>query len=134
MPRLLLWCRLFKENGPCAIDPENIFGNKAESIWMEFNASIVYIDQPVGVGFSYGDAEDADHDEQEVANDMYHFLHEFSEANGDLLKTNEFFVFGESYGGHYAPATAHRVGAPNLKGLGVGNGLAAAPEAVHELC
>ena len=29
-----------------------------------FNTSIVYIDQPVGVGFSYGDVEDDDHDEQ----------------------------------------------------------------------
>ena len=57
---------------------------------------------------------------------MYHFLHEFSEANDNLLQTNEFFIFGESYGGHYAPSTAHRVGTSlNLKGLGVGNGLTA---------
>jgi cathepsin A (carboxypeptidase C) len=75
---------------------------------------------------------------------MYQFLHAFSEAKGDLLKTNPFFIFGkwlhetfadalpchsfvfvgESYGGHYAPATADRIGKSlNLQGLGVGNGL-----------
>jgi|EP00945_MAST-04E_sp_MAST-4E-sp1_P006181 cathepsin A (carboxypeptidase C) len=117
---------LFKENGPCQIDPSDILNTKMNPYGWNANASIMYIDQPAGVGFSYGDAEDADHNEKEVAEDMFHFLHEFSQANGDLLKTNEFFVFGESYGGHYAPATAHRVGTSlNLKGLGVGNGLTA---------
>ena len=88
------------------------------------NASIVFIDQPVGVGFSYGDSQDELHDEAGVATDMYQFLHAFSEGNGDLLKTNPFFIFGESYGGHYAPATADRIGQSlNLQGLGVGNGL-----------
>ena len=117
---------LFKENGPCQIDPDHEDKTILNPYGWNSNASIVYIDQPVGVGFSYGDKSDADHDEEEVAEDMYHFLHEFSEANDNLLKTNDFFVFGESYGGHYAPATANRVGKSlNLQGLGVGNGLTA---------
>ena len=117
---------LFKENGPCMIDPAHQDQTKPNPFSWNTNANIMYIDQPAGVGFSYGDAEDADHNEKEVAEDMYNFLHEFSDANNDLLKTNEFFVFGESYGGHFAPATAHRVGTSlNLKGLGVGNGLTA---------
>ena len=115
---------LFKENGPCQIDPDHDDKTIINPYGWNSNASIVYIDQPVGVGFSYGDKSDADHDEEEVAEDMFHFLHEFSEANNNLLKTNDFFVFGESYGGHYAPATANRVGKTlNLQGLGVGNGL-----------
>ena len=48
------------------------------------------------------------------------------------LRSNAFFVFGESYAGHYVPNVAHRVwvgngagGAPhiNLVGMSVGNGL-----------
>ena len=48
------------------------------------------------------------------------------------MQENEFYVFGESYGGHYAPAISSRIfegnqnndGAKiNLKGVGVGNGL-----------
>lgn len=117
---------LFKENGPCKIDPNHDDQTLKNTYGWNTNANIVYIDQPAGVGFSYGDTSDADHDEAEVAEDMYNFLHEFSEANNNLLKTNDFFVFGESYGGHYAPATANRVGnSLNLKGLGVGNGLTA---------
>jgi cathepsin A (carboxypeptidase C) len=117
---------LFKENGPCKIDPNHDDQTLKNAYGWNTNANIVYIDQPAGVGFSYGDTSDADHDEAEVAEDMYNFLHEFSEANNNLLKTNDFFIFGESYGGHYAPATANRVGnSLNLKGLGVGNGLTA---------
>ena len=60
-------------------------------------------------------------------------LQAFLAANPRFLK-NEFFVFGESYGGHYAPSTAWRIvdGNNNLQpgdvhvnlaGLAVGNGL-----------
>jgi cathepsin A (carboxypeptidase C) len=58
-----------------------------------------------------------------VAEYIYHFLHEFFDANPQF-KQNELYIFGESYGGHYAPSVANRVGdSLNLKGLGVGNGL-----------
>lgn len=119
---------LFHENGPCKVNTDH----KTTSInpygWNS-NASIVYIDQPAGVGFSYGDAGDEDHDEEGVARDMYYFLHEFSSANDDILSKNEFYIYGESYGGHYAPAIAYRVGQSlNLKGLSVGNGLTNPPE------
>ena len=34
------------------------------------------------------------------------------------FKSNELFIFGESYGGHYAPNVAHRIGSSlNLKVL-----------------
>lgn len=74
-----------------------------------------------------------DHNEAEVSRDMYNFLLAFYEAHPKLLK-NPFFLFGESYGGHYVPATALAVLRGNvakkgvhvpLTGLSVGNGLTA---------
>ncbi|PWV07618.1 putative serine carboxypeptidase (CBP1) [Trypanosoma cruzi] len=62
---------------------------------------------------------------------MYHFLQAFFRAHQKLRK-NKLFVVGESYGGHYAPATAHHINKANrehvglpirLAGLAVGNGL-----------
>eukprot|EP00658_Telonema_sp_P-2_P054108 TRINITY_DN4302_c0_g1_i1.p1 TRINITY_DN4302_c0_g1~~TRINITY_DN4302_c0_g1_i1.p1 ORF type:complete len:446 (+),score=94.73 TRINITY_DN4302_c0_g1_i1:62-1399(+) len=113
---------LFHELGPCKINSDKATSHPNPYSWNQ-NASIVFIDQPAGVGFSYGASSDEVKDEAGVAEDMYHFLHQFFDANA-ALKKNEFFIFGESYGGHFAPATAHRIGSSlNLKGLGVGNGL-----------
>ncbi|CAM9700204.1 unnamed protein product [Laminaria digitata] len=62
---------------------------------------------------------------------MYWFLQEFFSAHPEYA-SNPFYVFGESYGGHYAPAIAHRVwqgnrdgdaATINIKGMGIGNGL-----------
>lgn len=113
---------LFHELGPCKIE-SGIKTNKNPHSW-NLNASIIFIDQPAGVGFSYGDFEDADSDENMVSEDMFHFMHQFFDEIRPDLKQNPLFVFGESYGGHYAPNVAHRIGKTlNLQGLGVGNGL-----------
>jgi len=113
---------LFHENGPCKIDDNHNATFLNPYSWNS-NASLIYIDQPVGVGFSYGDTEDEDYNEKMVAEDMYHFLHEFFSAH-PKLSDNPLYIFGESYGGHFAPSVAYKVGKSlNLKGLGVGNGL-----------
>eukprot|EP01050_Picozoa_sp_SAG11_P050474 SAG11_NODE_28146_length_325_cov_0.632743_1_plen_108_part_11 len=68
-----------------------------------------------------------------VSNDMYDFLQQFMQGHPQYAKL-PFFAIGESYGGHYVPATTHRIWlnnknlAPgnvriNLKGTAVGNGL-----------
>ena len=98
------------------------------------NANVMWVDQPAHVGYSYGaPIKDLDHNEAEIAEDMYGFLQEFFHANPQYAEL-DFYVFGESYGGHYAPAISSRIfegnqdlaeGALkiNLKGVGVGNGL-----------
>jgi len=56
---------------------------------------------------------------------MHQFVVQLLEANPHL-KDNELYIFGESYGGHYAPATAGALLKDKsipLAGLGVGNGL-----------
>ena len=125
------------ELGPCWLNTTT--GKLDNNAWGWNNdAYLIFIDQPAGVGFSTSDAEGYASNEEEVSEDMYWFLQEFFyTAHPEFnAHNNEFHVFGESYGGHYAPATAHKifkrnqeVGVnPNYKpinlvGLGVGNGL-----------
>jgi hypothetical protein len=62
-----------------------------------------------GVGFSYASTADNLVDtEEEVGEDLYQFLQSFFAAN-PRFATNPFYVFGESYGGHYVPAVGHRI-------------------------
>lgn len=62
---------------------------------------------------------------------MYNFLQEFYKAHEEF-RANPLYIFGESYGGHYAPSVAYRIFEGNrnnddphinLQGVGVGNGL-----------
>lgn len=59
----------------------------------------MWIDQPAGVGFSYQSSADSVTDsEDQVAEDIYQFLQSFFTANPQFTN-NDFYVFGESYGG-----------------------------------
>jgi len=121
---------LLAENGPCKIDDDGKTTLRNLYSWNE-HANIMWVDQPAGVGFSYGDKDDYDHNEAEVADDMYAFLNEMLKSHPEYAK-NGLYLFAESYGGHYAPAIASRIvdgmrndpkNLINLLGLGVGNGL-----------
>eukprot|EP01065_Artemidia_motanka_P006498 TRINITY_DN131_c0_g1_i1.p1 TRINITY_DN131_c0_g1~~TRINITY_DN131_c0_g1_i1.p1 ORF type:complete len:450 (+),score=183.29 TRINITY_DN131_c0_g1_i1:55-1350(+) len=121
---------LFGENGPCQVTSDGSGTVKNPYSWNN-NATLIYIDQPTGTGFSYGTGYDKN--ETGVARDMYDFLQQFFKGHSSLAKL-PFYVFGESYAGHYVPAVTHKVWqenqAPtagaikiNLKGVSVGNGL-----------
>jgi carboxypeptidase C (cathepsin A) len=122
---------LLQENGPCSVNPEDLKLKRNPYSWTE-RANVMWIDQPVGVGFSYGDVKEYDTSEKEVGDDMFHFLQEFFQAEPEYQK-QPFYVFGESYAGHYVPAIAHRIFTGNqqqegpvhvnLQGFGIGNGL-----------
>lgn len=122
---------LFAENGPCKVNPDGNGTVLNPYSWNE-KASVIFIDQPAGTGFSYGDH---DHNEESVSTDMYLFLTEFMKKYSKFASL-PFYVFGESYAGHYVPATGHRIwrgnkenahnpNVPhlNLQGVSVGNGL-----------
>jgi len=94
-------------------------------------ANMLFVDQPVGVGFSYADNDDAYcSDEDCVGEDMYELLQAFVNTLTQF-STQEVFVTGESYAGHYVPAVSWavykkiRLGYSNinLKGFAIGNGL-----------
>jgi carboxypeptidase C (cathepsin A) len=97
------------------------------------NATIIFVDQPVGTGFSYADhAYDYVKNEDQIATDMYQFLQQFYAAHPEYKKL-DFHIFGESYAGHYVPHLGARIVAENrkpgvqfvipLKGVAIGNGL-----------
>eukprot|EP01134_Creolimax_fragrantissima_P007109 CFRG7109T1 len=121
---------LFKENGPCTLNDDNASTKPNPWSWNK-HASMIYIDQPAGVGFSTGPVNDTG--EWDAAPEMYNFLEAFFKANAHLQK-NKFYIFGESYGGHYVPSLAARVQLNNkaklkdevqinLRGIGIGNGM-----------
>jgi len=94
-------------------------------------ANMVYLEAPVGVGFSYSDdASDYIRDDDNTAQDNVAAMQAFFEAY-PKWKSNEFFLTGESYAGVYVPTLAEGIlwadgngtwtGA-KLTGIAVGNG------------
>ncbi|CAG2110145.1 unnamed protein product, partial [Medioppia subpectinata] len=88
---------LFTEMGPFKLDDKlNLMANKYS--WSQ-NYSVLYIDSPVGTGFSYTtDAKGFATNEQNVAEDLYNALQQFFKLFAEY-KNNEFYVTGESYAG-----------------------------------
>jgi len=123
----------FTENGPCRVDKSGSRTYASQYSWNN-KANMLYLDQPAGTGFSYDKKGPAgwDHDESEVAKDLFRFMQEFYKTYPQYHK-NPFFIWGESYAGHYVPATAHHIIQSNpaadsseyvpLRGMGIGNGL-----------
>jgi len=117
---------LFGENGPCSVNKDGRSTSPNPFSWTN-NANMFWIDQPPGSGFSEGDADSG---EAEVASDMLGFLQAFFQALPQYNK--DFYIFGESYAGHYIPAIASKLNELNkaspsvridFKGVGIGNGL-----------
>lgn len=113
------------ENGPLTVEPDATIQHNMYS-WHQV-ADVVYIDQPLGTGFSsVGDPRNYVTNEKIVAQDMREFLEKFVELY-PTLKNKPFYVTGESYAGHYIPSVAHEllrrpVDALRLTGIAIGNG------------
>jgi cathepsin A (carboxypeptidase C) len=115
---------LFQELGPSTISPE-LEITRNDYSWNN-NASVIFVDQPVNVGYSYTNSNTTD-SSPAAADDMYAlltlFFSEFKE-----YASQDFHIAGESYAGHYIPAMGHRIVSEagsniNLKSLLIGNGL-----------
>lgn len=95
-------------------------------------SSIIFVDSPVGTGFSYADTSDAyKMDDEKTTLDAYTFLLKWFDEYPEFLP-NPFYVAGSSYGGVYVPSVAEEIvngieaGVKpilNFKGYTVGNGL-----------
>jgi len=119
---------LFYENGPYQFEAD---GKTLKSNPYSWNskANLLYIDQPVGTGFSKAGIPDLVTNEEEVAENMAKFMIKFLEKYPEL-QGKDFYITGESYAGHYIPAISHNFQFKhkddlkiNFKGLAIGNGL-----------
>ena len=63
-------------------------------------ANVIYIDNPVGAGFSF--SQKLPSTEEEVANDLYECLIQWFKMFPEY-QNNPFFPFGESYAGKFVP-------------------------------
>ncbi|KAH6666764.1 putative carboxypeptidase S1 [Halenospora varia] len=93
---------LFQENGPCHF----INGSSTPSLnphsWNEY-ANMLYVDEPIGVGFSYG--INPVNSSVTAAPFVWTLLQAFF-TSFPQYETRDFGLFTESYGGHYGPAFA----------------------------
>ncbi|RDY05077.1 Serine carboxypeptidase II-2, partial [Mucuna pruriens] len=121
-----------EEIGPFHIKPD---GNTLHLNPYSWNrvANIIFLDTPVGVGFSYSNNESdlMNNGDKRTAEDNLVFLLKWFERFPQY-KRSDFFISGESYAGHYVPQlsqvivkynSATKENAINLKGFMVGNAL-----------
>ncbi|KAG0167652.1 hypothetical protein DFQ30_005820 [Apophysomyces sp. BC1015] len=130
---------LFMELGPCVVNDagDDTYINKYS--WNN-NASLIFLDQPLNVGYSYGNG--GAKNSVAAAEDVYAFLQLFFKKF-EQYSSLDFHIAGESYAGHYIPAIgsvlnkqnkgefmstslrqhASTLAHINLKSLLIGNGL-----------
>ncbi|KAF9465808.1 serine carboxypeptidase [Collybia nuda] len=126
---------LIQEHGPCRITNDSSSVAHNPFSWNN-EANVLYIDQPVGVGFSHGDLKVGT--SQQAAADVWSFMQIFfKDSRFAKYQKSDLAIWTESYGGHYGPTFAAHFLAQNaaiaagtvsgltlnLKVLGVGDGL-----------
>ncbi|XP_050097856.1 vitellogenic carboxypeptidase-like [Anopheles aquasalis] len=139
---LLLWLQggpgasslfgLFAENGPFSINKELVAVPRNHS-WYE-NHNLLYIDNPVGTGFSFTEQETGyARNQVQIGEELYTAIVQFLQLFPHLQNV-PFYITGESYAGKYVPAlgyTIHRKNTDpatpparriNLAGMAIGNG------------
>ncbi|KAG9015864.1 Cell death protease [Tulasnella sp. JGI-2019a] len=132
--RLIIWFNggpgcssfdgLMMEVGPWRVDGKG--GLKmVEGGWDEY-AHVLYIDQPVGTGYSYTSTDNYVHELDQVSAHVNQFLINFYEVFPELQHVDTYLA-GESFAGQYIPYIADGILKTTqlptpLKGLAIGNG------------
>ncbi|KAL9941016.1 hypothetical protein V8E36_000504 [Tilletia maclaganii] len=140
--RLIIWFNggpgcssfdgLMMEIGPwkCRQDNEGELEWAAPgSSWNEY-ADVIYLDQPVGTGFSYTDSNGYVTSLAQAADEVVYFLKQLVQIFPEYAHGNGYaaYLAGESFAGQYIPYTAKaimdaRAGPPiDLHGIVIGNG------------
>jgi carboxypeptidase C (cathepsin A) len=120
------------EHGPFGVDPNDYTKLYSRDYRWNLVANTLYLESPVGVGFSYSTNPTVDYicTDDTAANDNMLAVEAFFAKFPEYAK-NKFFITGESYAGIYVPTLAEAIlnaaakgnykGAP-LLGIAVGNG------------
>ncbi|RXG62356.1 Lysosomal protective protein [Armadillidium vulgare] len=95
--------------------------------WNE-QASVIFLESPACVGFSYDENDNCTTSDIDVANINYLALQSWFTKFPEYL-VNDFYVTGESYGGIYVPTLSEKIVQGqgtypiNFQGYAIGNGL-----------
>jgi len=107
--------RVIQENGPCTFNGAGYpDGNTSEPelnpySWNEY-ANMLYVDQPIGTGFSYGTDDVVG--TVSAAPAVWKLLQAFFAAF-PVYECRDFGLFTESYGGHYGPGKSRDLFEPS---------------------
>ena len=112
--------------------------NPRNSTWIQ-TANVLFVDNPVGVGFSIVDNNSIPKNIEEISDDLVNVLKTFRNEHS-YLRNNPLYIFGQSYGGKMATIVAadlHRAIQKNeiqrnLKGVGIGNGFVSPMDAIGQ--
>ncbi|XP_075982959.1 vitellogenic carboxypeptidase-like [Anticarsia gemmatalis] len=125
---------LFEEIGP--IQLKNGTMERMPISWGS-DYSLLFIDNPVGTGFSFTETDEYTTNEDMVGECLLSFIQQFLQVFPEL-RPAPLFLAGESYAGKYIPAFGHYIhhnkndSLPiNLKGLAIGNGWTDPPTLMH---
>uniref|UniRef100_A0A3Q1HS57 Carboxypeptidase vitellogenic like n=1 Tax=Acanthochromis polyacanthus TaxID=80966 RepID=A0A3Q1HS57_9TELE len=120
---------LFVEHGPYVVF-KNLTVGLRDYAWTT-RYSVLYIDNPVGTGFSFTDDDRGfAQNQDDVGRDLYSALTQFFQIFPEY-QSNDFYATGESYAGKYVPAISYYIHKNNptakvkinLKGMAIGDGL-----------
>ncbi|EIW55989.1 carboxypeptidase C [Trametes versicolor FP-101664 SS1] len=103
---------LLFELGPCRIAEEGKNVSFHPHSWTE-KANVIFLDQPVNVGYSYADGDTSVNTTPVAAEDVWAFLELFLTRFPQYAGL-PFHIAAESYGGMYAPSIASVVHHKNL--------------------
>ncbi|KAF2480072.1 serine carboxypeptidase [Neohortaea acidophila] len=144
-PRTVIWLNggpgcssmdgALMEIGPYRVNEDGTLRYNDGS-WDEF-ANLLFVDQPLGTGFSYVDGDSMTHDLPQMAEHMITFLEKWFVLFPEYMH-DDLYIGGESYAGQYIPYIAQAIlernkkkpahDAWNLHGLLIGNGWISGPD------
>ena len=83
---------LLTENGPCTVNEDGKSTSLNPHSWTEAG-HVLWLDQPAGVGFSYG--SETDINQEMVSEDAYWFLQKFFQEHPEYSENPLFIVISD---------------------------------------